>query len=222
MTEIYIVRHCEALGNVRRLFQGSTDLDISETGAAQLEHLKRRFADISFDKVYTSPLIRARKTALAIIGSRALTPVTEQGLAELNGGVVEGRPFNEAFNEIPGLADIWNYHPENFAPEGGEPMAEAYERIWSTVKKIADESRGKTVVCATHGGVMRCLHCRLLFGDITHLAEMPWSDNTAVTLLRFNGTDELPEVVFHNDSSHLPPELNPKRNRIVARIGEEK
>ena len=40
MTKIYIVRHCEAIGNVKRIFQGSTDLDISETGAKQLEYLK--------------------------------------------------------------------------------------------------------------------------------------------------------------------------------------
>lgn len=222
MTEIYMVRHCEALGNVQRIFQGSTDLDISETGAAQLERLKLRFADIALDRVYTSPLMRARKTALAIIGDKGLTPIAENGLAEIFGGIVEGRPFSEAFNEIPGLADIWNYHPEDFAPEGGEPMRTAYERIWTAVKKIADENEGKTVACATHGGVMRCLHCRLLYGDITHLAEMPWSDNTAVTLLRFHDREALPEVVFCNDSSHLPPELNPKRSRIVARIEEEK
>ena len=37
MTEIYLVRHCEAMGNVKRLFQGSTDLDISETGEKQLK-----------------------------------------------------------------------------------------------------------------------------------------------------------------------------------------
>ena len=63
-----MVRHCEALGNVKRLFQGSTDLDISETGEKQLEYLKRRFEEIKLDRVYTSPLIRAYKTALAIIG----------------------------------------------------------------------------------------------------------------------------------------------------------
>ena len=63
MTSIYIVRHCEALGNVMRIFQGLTDLDISENGAKQLEYLKERFSGIQLDKVYSSPLIRTRKTA---------------------------------------------------------------------------------------------------------------------------------------------------------------
>lgn len=221
MTEIYLVRHCEAMGNVERLFQGSTDLDISETGAEQLEYLKRRFANIPLDKVYTSPLIRAYKTALAVIGDKKLTPIKCDGLREINGGIVEGRPFREAFGENPELAEIWDKHPQDFAPEGGEPMNDAYERIWSTIKEIAADNCGKTVACASHGGVIRCLLCRLLYGDISHLAEMGWSDNTAVTLLRFGG-EEMPEVVFYNDASHLPPELIPKRSRLSSFIGNEK
>ena len=83
MTEIYMVRHCEAIGNVKRLFQGSSDFDISETGEKQLEYLKTRFKDIPIDKVYTSPLIRAKKTALAVIGDRDLKPIDEKGLIDL-------------------------------------------------------------------------------------------------------------------------------------------
>ena len=220
MTEIYMVRHCEAMGNVKRLFQGTSDFDISETGEKQLEYLKNRFKDIKLDKVYTSPLIRARKTALAVIGDRSLEPIDEKGLIELDGGIVEGKPFKETFNSIPGLADAWDNHPEDFAPEGGEKMRDAYERIWNTVKKIAAENKGKAVACTTHGGVTRCLLCRLLKGDITKLKEMPWSENTAVTLIRFD--DNLnPEVVFYNDTSHLPEGLIPKRSRLSSFMGKK-
>ena len=52
MTRLYLIRHCEALGNAKRLFQGSTDLDISEMGAKQLEYLKERFSKIPLDCVY--------------------------------------------------------------------------------------------------------------------------------------------------------------------------
>ena len=219
MTEIYMVRHCEAMGNVMRLFQGSSDFDISETGEKQLEYLKNRFKDIKLDKVYTSPLIRARKTALAVIGDRSLEPIDEKGLIERDGGIVEGKPFKETFNSIPGLADAWDNHPEDFAPEGGEKMRDAYERIWNTVKKIAAENKGKAVACTTHGGVTRCLLCRLLKGDITKLKEMPWCENTAVTLIRFDDSLNR-EVVFYNDTAHLPEELIPKRSRLSSFMGK--
>ncbi len=210
-----MVRHCEAMGNVKRLFQGTSDFDISETGAKQLEYLKNRFKYISLDKVYTSPLIRAKKTALAVIGDRNLKPIDEKGLMELHGGIVEGKPFKETFKSIPSLADTWDNHPEDFAPEGGERMRDAYERIWKTVKKVAAENNGKTVACTTHGGVTRCLLCRLLKGSITELKNMPWSENTAVTLLEFD--DNLnPTVVLYNDVSHLPKELIPQRSRLAS------
>lgn len=221
MTEIYIVRHCEAIGNVKRIFQGVSDLDISETGAEQLKYLKRRFADIKLDKVYTSPLIRAKKTALAVIGGRNIELICEPGLRELNGGIVEGKPFLETFRSIPGLADTWDNHPEDFAPEGGEKMRDAYDRIWDTVLKIAKENKGKTVACATHGGVTRCLMCRLLNGDIKKLSKTPWSENTAVSLIRFDESFT-PEVVFFNDVSHLPAELIPQRSRLSSFMGGEK
>lgn len=216
-----MVRHCEAQGNVQRLFQGSSNFDISEMGAKQLEYLKKRFKAIPLDAVYTSPLLRAKKTALAVIGDRTIEPIICDGLKELDGGIVEGKPFAETFNAIPGLADTWDNHPEDFHPEGGEAMRNAYERIWNTVKKIAADNAGKTVACTTHGGVMRCLNCRLLLGDITKLKDMKWSENTAVTLLRFNGCEK-PQVVFYNDVSHLPSELLPVRSRLSSFMEKSK
>lgn len=220
MTRIYIVRHCEALGNVMRIFQGLTDLDISENGTKQLEYLKERFSGIQLDKVYTSPLIRTRKTAQAIKGEKAIDIEICEGLIELNGGVVEGKPFKETFGANPELADCWDNHPQDFYPEGGEAMYNAYERIWNTVTEIAKSNKGKTVACATHGGVIRCLNCRLTLGDITQLKNMAWSDNTAVTLIEFDDNFN-PTVKFTNDVSHLPEELIVKRNRISSYISGE-
>lgn len=46
MTTIYLVRHCESMGNINRIFQGHTDEEISENGRMQLEKLAERFRDI--------------------------------------------------------------------------------------------------------------------------------------------------------------------------------
>ena len=217
MTYIYLIRHCEALGNKQRIFQGSTDCDVSETGAKQLEFLSRRFEGIHLDAVYSSPLIRTQKTAHAVADKKGLPINIHKGLIELHGGIVEGRPFAEAFNEIEGLADIWNNHPQDFAPEGGEPMRKAYERIWNTVLEIARENRGKSVAVATHGGVSRCLCCRMLYNDINRLSEVPWCENTAVTKLCFDDNMNV-TMEFMNDHSHVPDEFMPKRSRIVSKV----
>ena len=216
MTYIYLVRHCEAMGNHKRLFQGSTDCEISEIGAKQLEYLKERFKTIKLDAVYSSPLIRAQKTAQVIADGKDIEIIIRKNLAELDGGVVEGRPFQEAFNAIPGLADAWNNHPEDFAPDGGEAMRDAYVRIYDEVIALARMNRGKTIAAASHGGVLRCLMCRVLYYDITRLKDVPWCENTAVTLLKIDDNDKI-SVEFFNDYSHVPAEYMPKRSRIVRK-----
>ncbi len=217
MTKMYIIRHCEAMGNAKRLFQGSTDCDISEMGQTQLEYLKKRFENINLDTVFSSPLTRAVKTARAVAEPKGLLVNTRDEFAELHGGVVEGRPFAEAFNEIEGLADTWNNHPQDFAPEGGESMRHAYQRIYDAVMDLARENKGKTIAVATHGGVLRCLMCRLIYNDINRLAEVSWCENTAVSLVEFDDNFK-PRLVFMNDHSHVPSEYLPKRSRIVAKI----
>lgn len=215
LTRIYFVRHCEAMGNVMRIFQGLTDLDVSDMGKKQLEFLKKRFENIKLDKIYTSPLIRTRKTAEAIKGDSDIEIIPLNGLIEINGGVVEGRKFAEAFNEIEGLADTWDNHPEDFAPPLGEPMRHAYERIYNTLKFVIENNQGKTVACATHGGVTRCLLCKLLTDDIRKLKDIPWSENTAVSLFEVDDNGNI-TVKYYNDTTHLPSELLPVRNRIAT------
>ncbi|MBO4693742.1 MAG: histidine phosphatase family protein [Clostridia bacterium] len=214
MTEIYIVRHCEAKGNHKRLFQGSTDCDITELGERQLEFLRERFKSVRLDRIYTSPLIRAKKTAEAIRGERDIEIIPVEGLTEVHGGVLEGKPFLEMFKRTPELGRIWNDNPQDFEPEGGEAMRHAYERICRAVINITNENKGKTVAIATHGGVTRCLMCRLMYGSIDRLKDVEWCENTAVSLIRFD--DDLnAQLVYMNDHSHIPEELLPKRSRIA-------
>ena len=128
MTKIYLIRHCEAEGNRAKIFQGSTNCDVSERGAKQLEFLSKRFADIHIDKAFSSPLIRAYKTAEAAVGDKRLDITLLSGFTEMHAGVIEGRPFEESFRKYPDLKQAWNNDIQNFAPPEGESMREVYAR----------------------------------------------------------------------------------------------
>ena len=204
-----------------RIFQGSTDLDISPIGAKQLEYLKKRFENIHIDKIYSSPLICAQKTAEAIKGNKDVEIVLLKELAELHGGVVEGRKFAEAFATIEGLADAWDNHPQDFAPPEGESMRHAYERIWDAIQYIVKNNKNKTIACSSHGGLTRCLTCRLMKNDINELKNIPWSDNTAVMLFEIDDNMNI-SLKYCNDVSHLPKELVPDtRSRLSTSYTEE-
>ncbi len=206
LTKIYFVRHCEATGNINRTFQGSTDNDITEFGEKQLEKLSERFKEISLDKIYTSPLIRAQKTALAIKGNRDIEIQVLQGITELNGGIIEDKPVAESFAKYPEYKDAWFNHPEDFAPESGEAMRDAYKRIEKAFFELLQKHKGETIACASHGGIIRCLECRLLYNDITKLKEVTIFDNTAILLLEIDDNGII-TIKLSNDSSHLTPEL---------------
>ncbi len=215
VTKVYIVRHCETDGNAGKIFQGHTDLDINELGSKQLAALGERFKKICLDAVYASPLIRTQKTANAIVGNREIPVFCDTGLIELNGGVYEGKTYTEISEEYPEFKEIWSIRPWDFSPEKGEKMTDAYDRIWNEIIKIATENKNKTVAVTTHGGVIRCLLCRILENDIKKLPNIPFGDNTAVSLLEFD-ENLTPKLLFYNDSSHLTDELINKNASVPS------
>lgn len=214
LTRIYIIRHCEGEGNIRHIFNGTTDCDISDLGALQLDALAERFKDIPLDKAYASPLKRAIKTAKAVMRGKDIELGIDPSLIELYGGIVEGEPFKESFEKFPDLKDAWNNHPQDFHPVDAESMRDAYDRIYDAILRIAKRDDGKTVAIASHGGVIRCLLSRLIYGTIDKLKDVPWCTNTDVTLLEVeNGEISL---IYNSDHSHLPESLIPTRSKVES------
>ena len=212
MTKIYLVRHCEAEGNLKQLFQGSIDTDITELGAKQLEVLKERFKDVPLDAVYSSPLKRAYKTAEAVIGEKPLSPIIHEGFVEIDGGVVDGKPFKETFLEL-GILDDWINRPWTVKFEEGESFEEVYIRASKALFEVANKHKGQNVAVASHGGVIRALSCKVLYDDLTRLKDVNWFENTSVTVLEFDDNMK-PSVTLFNDFSHLPKEFLNDKSRI--------
>ncbi|MBO5872631.1 MAG: histidine phosphatase family protein [Clostridia bacterium] len=221
MVKLYIVRHCESLGNEMNIFQGTTDLDISTFGEKQLSFLEARFKDIHIDKAYSSPLTRAYKTALAATKGKNIEIVKDESFIEIHAGKIENENIEKVFALDPILADIWHNRPQDFKADCGEAMREVYNRVWKGFEKIATspENDRKTILIASHGAAIRCLICRLLFGSIERLAETPWSLNTAVSLITY--CDGVYKIEFANDASHLPKEYNRNKLRILSVKNEE-
>lgn len=56
MITLYLVRHGETDGNVKRWYQGATDIPLNARGREQAEALGRYFQDFPFQAIYSSPL----------------------------------------------------------------------------------------------------------------------------------------------------------------------
>ena len=57
MTNIYLIRHAEAEGNLYRRIHGWYDSLITPRGWKQIEALSKRFKDVHIDAVYSLSLI---------------------------------------------------------------------------------------------------------------------------------------------------------------------
>ena len=206
-TKVIVIRHCEARGNIDRIFNGHYDGDITENGKKQLACLASRMQEVPFDELYSSPLLRARKTAMAASTGKNLPIQIEDGLIEINGGVWEGKPWKSFPELFPKDSEAWNLRPWDFAPEGGEPMRGVYERIWRTVTDLARRNVGKTICCVSHGCAIRNLLCQAKGYPVEKLNEVEWCDNTAVSVIEFD-EDFQGKLILENDNSHLSQNLS--------------
>lgn len=206
-TKVIVIRHCEARGNIDRIFNGHYDGDITENGERQLVQLARRMQTISFDALYSSPLQRAKKTAAAANSGKNLPVQLEDGLMEIHGGVWEGKPWKEFPSLFPEDSEAWNLHPWDFAPEGGESMRHVYARIWDTVTMLAKKNQGKTICCVSHGCAIRNLVCHAKGWPIERLNDVQWCENTALNVLAFDDAWQA-SLLLENDASHLTQELS--------------
>lgn len=209
MVELYLVRHCAAQGNVDGTFQGRVDSDIVPLGRTQLELVAARLRNVPFTAFYTSPLQRARKTAQAINQYHNKPIYKEPGLIEINMGRVDGMRWDDFPREFPEAAKAWQTQPWNFAAPGGETMQQVADRMWEAVQRIAareERPNGNTVCLTTHGCALRCLLCRAQGWPLTRFLDVPLSDNTAISQLRFS--QGRCEVLRMADNSHLAPSLS--------------
>lgn len=206
VTTLYIIRHCQSMGNIQHRFQGRYDAPVSPDGEKQLDLLSLRFRNVQLDAVYTSPLSRALRTAEAVNRFHGLPIQKRDGLLELDVGKMENLELSEIGIKFPEVAKNWDQSPDLCEFPGGETMKEPYVRANRAIDEIASENPGKTVVVVTHGGVIRNLDARIRTGRIEGMRDGTVFGNTGVSILTVDGQGKLAWKQV-NDLSHLPPEL---------------
>ena len=206
VTKIYLVRHAEAEGNLYRRIHGQYDSLVTDNGYRQIAALAHRFEGIHVDAVYSSDLFRTRTTAKAIYEPKGLPLTTRRSLREVSMGVWEDRTWGEVARTDAQQLAWFNATDRRWKAEGGESYEELRERVSAAIRQIARNHPGETVAVVSHGTAIRNALAVFQGLSIEESASLPHSDNTAVSLLEFDG-DEV-RVVFHDDGSHLPEEIS--------------
>lgn len=197
--EIYIVRHGQTVWNASNRLQGSADIELNEKGRALAGETGRSLEQTAFDKIYSSPLIRAYETACLIRGYRNIPIIRDDRLRELGFGIYEGRNFKELLADTSDPFHYFFERPELYkAPEQGETLEHICGRAAEFMREVVEPQAKELqrIMIVAHGAMNKALMCHVK----QHGIEQYWSGglqkNCNVILIRLdeNGYQVLDET----------------------------
>lgn len=161
MNYLVLIRHGESQWNKENRFTGFTDVDLNETGVAEAKRAGQALKDIPFDKVYTSTLKRAYRTAEIVLTEAGQKPLTvkHDDLRERDYGDLTGLNKDETRQKFGDeQVHIWR-RSYDVRPPGGESLQDVFARVkpYYEAHILPDLKAGKNVLVAAHGNTLRAM-----------------------------------------------------------------
>jgi 2,3-bisphosphoglycerate-dependent phosphoglycerate mutase len=161
---LVLVRHGQSEWNLKNLFTGWRDPDLSPLGheEAKAAGAKINAKGFKFDIAYTSVLTRAQKTCQYIldgVGQSSLKTIKNQALNERDYGELSGLNKDDARAKWgEEQVHVWR-RSYDVPPPGGESLKDTGARVWPYyLHEIQPHVlRGETVLVAAHGNSLRAL-----------------------------------------------------------------
>ena len=158
-TTIYFIRHGQTDLNRKRVLQGRVDQPLNEEGIAQAKEAGEylRAKGVTFDRILSSPLKRAKDTAQIIAGENVPLQ-TDERLLEMDYGPYEGADLKTPPPEIVKFFSDFAHVP---APDGMEPLNHVVQRLGLFLEDLREEIAGRdealeeTILISTHAIAMK-------------------------------------------------------------------
>jgi broad specificity phosphatase PhoE len=190
------------------------DVPLSEDGRAQAERLADRLAGISFEEVFSSPLMRARETA-AIVGRDEPVRVDAR-LLEMDYGAWEGLTYDAIEERDEVRRRAWERDPAVLRCPGGESGNDVAARAGAFLVDLLEEHVARhgareteewRVLAVAHSSLNRILICLALGLPIREFRERFTQGQVNVTVLRFEHGDGPSDarLLLLNDLEHVRP-----------------
>jgi broad specificity phosphatase PhoE len=154
----FCLRHGATDWNREGRFQGRTDNPINDEGIAQAFAAARRVQKLRIDRIVSSPLLRARKTA-EIIAAASATPVAiDDDIVEFDYGSLEGQVIADAMraHNLKTAEDL-----NSIMPPDSERWPLITDRALRCVGKWLDAHPEANILFVCHFVVMQALSTAL-------------------------------------------------------------
>jgi broad specificity phosphatase PhoE len=187
-TLIYLFRHGEVVLAETRRFIGHLDVPLSERGERQSVAQGLRLASVKLGALFTSDLIRARRTGELIGAPHGLTPAAVPELREMAMGRWEGLTAAEIQRREPEKFAEWMANVGEFPFPEGESVPDLEARAWPAFDSLAAAHTGQAIAIVAHGGTNRALICRALGLSAARLLAVGQDYGALTVLERTGGT----------------------------------
>ncbi len=159
-----LVRHGQSEWNLKNLFTGWRDIDLSQGGIAEARSAGRKLKaeGLTFGTCFTSALIRAQRTLDLMLEELAQTglPITrDQALNERDYGDLSGLNKDDAREKWGAdQVHVWR-RSYTTQPPGGESLRDTGARVWPYYLHHMQPHvlGGEGVLVAAHGNSLRAL-----------------------------------------------------------------
>jgi 2,3-bisphosphoglycerate-dependent phosphoglycerate mutase len=161
---LVLVRHGQSEWNLKNLFTGWRDVDLSELGHEEAKSAGQKLKQLGlkFDIAFTSVLQRAQKTndhILAAVGQKDLDTIRNLALNERDYGDLSGLNKDDARRKW-GEEQVYIWRRSyDVPPPGGESLKDTGARVWPYYLHDMQPHvlRGETVLVSAHGNSLRAL-----------------------------------------------------------------
>lgn len=190
---VYLARHGETAWSLTGQHTGLTDLPLTERGERTARRLGERLQALTFAKVFTSPLQRARRTCE--LAGFAVIAETDPDLVEWNYGDYEGRRTTDIRAERPGWQLFLDGCP---AGESPQQVATRADRVIRRVRSIDGD-----VLLFSSGHLIRVLASRWLGLELSANARYFMLSTASLSALGYEHDLSRPVIQFWNDTHHV-------------------
>lgn len=202
MVKFLVVRHGFSLSNKEKTFTGHADIDLSELGYKQADLVcDYVLKNLHVDEIYSSDLCRAYHTIEKVAKTLNKEIKMDKDLRELYCGKWQEVAVSKVAELYPEDYAKWQRFDKDMRTTGGESMMELRERANRAFDKMARENEGKTVLVATHGGVIRMMQTLWQNIPCDKWGEMRWTTNASITTVIYDGDRR--EVVEESFDDYL-------------------
>ena len=210
-TTVLLVRHGQNDWVGKHKLAGWTPgVHLNEHGRKQAKSVGKRLAKnkVKIDAVYASPLERTMETAELITGYLDLSISKCPGIGEVEYGDWTGKAIKK-LAKLPAWSVV-QYYPSNTRFPQGESLYEMQARGVQQVNKLVEKHPGQTILLVSHADVIKSIIAHYL-GVHLDLFQRIVVSPASITTIIF--TFMRPMVYTVNDTSHLPPDPEPKAKK---------